>query len=194
MLGVALEPPQRLRRGSAANRISGRNETISARAKPPSSTRCISGGKQAPQLEQRHHEKDRDHQERPQQRLPDALGEQGKPAQAARAVRSAGRARYPPASLGEAPFGRSRTRIVFILARGRGTTGQFGERSGRKRGRITPASELTASPAAAPWPACRRRSAAGASRQAVALDQHLGDQRAACCTRWPSPRHRRRPS
>ena len=42
--GVTLEPPQRLLAGGQRILTSGRNETISARANPPSATRCISGG------------------------------------------------------------------------------------------------------------------------------------------------------
>ena len=119
---------------------------------------------QAPQLEQRHHEKGEDDEEGPQQRLPDPLAEKGKPTQPHAPVE----ALRECAVLHRFGGGRLGSRGgTHDLHRSRGQTGdkfnlviEAGESEAHRLFR-----RLTTTPAAAPWPAYRRSLASAGSRQ-----------------------------
>jgi hypothetical protein len=79
-LGVPLEPPQRLGAGrhGEADQRQKRDEERDTEGDQQAAVE--KRRHDAPQVEQRKNEKDRDHEEGPQQRLPDALADERKTA------------------------------------------------------------------------------------------------------------------
>ena len=161
-LGIALEPPQRLGAGrhGEADQRQKRDEERDTEGDQQAAVE--KRRHDAPQIEQRKNEKDRDHEEGPQQRLPDALADERKPAQGRRAIRSGGRARCPQASPGtiflrQTDFASS-TEVNAQRAHTRVIWGAM-----RAKGRPMSAALVSANRAAAPPPACRRSSVLAAS-------------------------------
>ena len=175
--GVPLEPAQRLVRGSAGE--------ADQRQEARRGTQCRSREQQpamekrrhdAPQIEQRHNEKDRDHEERPEQRLPDALAEQAQ-ASLRRTRHSKRRASALSSDAsGDDFFAANRFRIFNRLTHNaRAVTRVTWGAKQAKGGLISP-TRASANRAAAPPPACRRSSVLAASRIAISGDQHLRHQ------------------
>ena len=164
-LGVPLEPPQRLGAGrhGEADQRQKRDEERDTESDQQAAVE--KRRHDAPQIEQRKNEKDRDHEEGPQQRLPDALADERKPAQGRRAIRSGGRAQCPQASPGTISLRQTDFASSTEVNAQRAQVTRVIWGAMQAKGRPMSAALVSANRAAAPPPACRRSSVLAASRR-----------------------------